>query len=78
MNALSTSRLIAILHVKKVLEGLLQLAYLPTSLQLVDILTKILPSAQHNEILSQLGIGNHCNSSPPHLEGGVEDGHYRS
>lgn len=40
----------------KVLEGLLQLAYIPTSLQLADVLTKILPSHQHKELLSKLGL----------------------
>jgi len=36
----------------KVIEGLLQLAYIPTHLQLEDILTKILPSLQYKELLS--------------------------
>jgi len=40
----------------KILDGLLQLAYIPTDLQLADILTKILPSPQHKEILSKLGL----------------------
>jgi len=50
----------------KVLEGLLQLTYLPSSLQLADILTKILPSPQHRELISKLGMVT------PHsqLEGG--------
>jgi len=55
---------------EKVLEGLLQLAYVPTSQQLADILTKILPSAQHSAILSRLGMGDHSASSPSQLEGG--------
>jgi len=55
---------------EKVLEGLLQLAYLPTSLQLADILTKVLPSHQHNELLSKLGMVDHSVSSPSQLEGG--------
>ena len=46
----------------KVLEGLLQLAYIPTKLQLADILTKILPSPQHWELLSKLGLLD-CTSS---------------
>ena len=40
----------------KVLEGLLQLAYIPTYLQLADILIKVLPSHQHKELLSKLGM----------------------
>jgi len=53
----------------KVLQGLLQLTYLPTSLQQADILTKILPCPKHHELLSKLGMVTH--SSPPsHLEGG--------
>ena len=55
---------------EKVLEGLLQLAYLPTSLQLADILTKVLPSHQHNELLSKLGMVDHSVSPPSQLEGG--------
>ena len=47
----------------KVLEGLLQLAYIPTNLQLADILTKILPSPQHQELLSKLGLID-CTTSP--------------
>lgn len=53
----------------KVLEGLLQLSYTPTNQQLVDILTKILPSPQQNIILSQLGMVCH----PSSLKGGDED-----
>lgn len=51
----------------KVLEGLLELAYIPTHLQLADVLTKILPSPHHRELLSKLGMttGHH-----PQLEGG--------
>jgi len=40
----------------KVMEGLLQLSYLPTHSQLVDVLTKILPSTQHWELLTKLGM----------------------
>ena len=50
----------------KVLEGLLQLTYLPTALQLADILTKILPSPKHQELMSKLGMV----SSPSQLAGG--------
>ena len=51
----------------KVLEGLLQLSYLPTQSQLADVLTKILPSQQHWTLLDKLGM------LPQHskLEGGV-------
>lgn len=47
----------------KVLEGLLNLAYIPTHLQLADVLTKVLPSPQHKQILSKLGMIN-CFPSP--------------
>ena len=40
----------------KVLEGLLQLSYLPTADQLADILTKILPSSQHKHLSTKLGM----------------------
>ena len=40
----------------KVPEGLLQLTYVPTTHQLADILTKILPSTHHKELLSKLGM----------------------
>ena len=44
----------------KVMEGLLQISYLPTELQIADVLTKTLPSAKFNELLSKLGmIGDH-------------------
>ena len=42
----------------KVLEGLLQLHYLPTSSQLVDILTKVLPGPHFQELLFKLGMVN--------------------
>ena len=49
----------------KVLEGLIQLTYLPTSSQLADVLTKILPSSQHNTLISKLGMLHN-----PSLRGG--------
>jgi len=51
----------------KVIEGLLQLSYLPTQHQLADVLTKILPYQQHWNLLHKLGMfpPNH-----PKLEGG--------
>ena len=52
----------------KVLEGLIQLTYLPTSSQLADIMTKILPSYQHNTLISKLGMLHN-----PSLRGGVEN-----
>lgn len=52
----------------KVLEGLIQLTYLPTRNQIVDIFTKILPSHQFNLLLSKLGLS----SSPPNLRGDIE------
>lgn len=40
----------------KVMEGLLHLAYIPSSKQLADVFTKILSSHQQNHILSKLGL----------------------
>ena len=54
----------------KVLEGLLQLAYIPTSHQLADLLTKILPSPQHRELLSKLGMVDSPDSPPSQLARG--------
>ena len=51
----------------KVLEGLLQLTYLPTKSQLADILTKVAPSAQFNSLLDKLGMVSH-----PNLRGDIE------
>ena len=52
----------------KVLEGLLQLTYLPTQNQLADVLTKILPSNQHQHLISKLGM-----TTIPSLRGGVNN-----
>ncbi|XP_056688107.1 uncharacterized mitochondrial protein AtMg00810-like [Spinacia oleracea] len=53
----------------KVLEGLLQLNYLPTQHQLADIFTKILPGCQHRILSSKLGM---VHAFPtPNLKGGV-------
>ena len=57
---------------EKVLEGLLQLTYLPTRNQLADVLTKALPSAQFHTLLTKLGMF----STLPTLRGGV--GHSES
>lgn len=46
----------------KVLEGLLQIIYLPTESQIADVFTKILPSVKFNELLSKLGM-TQCHSS---------------
>ena len=43
---------------EKVMDGLLQLTYLPTSSQLADVFTKILPSSQFQTLLSKLGMCN--------------------
>lgn len=51
----------------KVLEGLLQLTYLPTRSQLADVLTKVAPSPQFNSLLSKLGM-----YPPPTLRGAIE------
>jgi len=50
---------------EKVMEGLIQLSYLPTHSQLADVLTKILPSQQHWHLLDKLGMLPHSQ-----LEGG--------
>ncbi|XP_017239203.1 uncharacterized mitochondrial protein AtMg00810-like [Daucus carota subsp. sativus] len=52
----------------KVMEGLLQLTYLPTTQQLADVFTKILPASQFDLLLSKLGVV----SSPPTLRGDIE------
>ena len=44
---------------EKVMEGLIQLSYLPTQSQLADVLTKILPSQQHWSLLHKLGMFPH-------------------
>ena len=54
----------------KVLEGLLQLHYLPTSSQLADVLSKVLPGPQFHDLLSKLGMVNTANHSS--LRGGDE------
>ena len=41
---------------EKVLEGLLQLSYLPTRHQLADVLTKVLPSSHFIDLLCKLGM----------------------
>ena len=56
---------------EKVLEGLIQLTYLPTQSQLVDIFTKILPSSQFQMLMSKLGMVDF--SLPPQLGGGVKE-----
>jgi len=53
-----------------VLEGLLQLNYMPTTDQLADILTKILPGPQFQTLLSKLGMVNTLAHSS--LRGGDE------
>lgn len=45
----------------KVLEGLLQITYFPTSSQMADVFTKILPSEQFNNLLSKLDM---CSPQP--------------
>lgn len=52
----------------KVLEGLIQLTYLPTKSQLIDLLTKIITYVQHKELLSKLGMV----SPPSSLSGAIE------
>jgi len=48
---------------EKVLDGLLQLTYMPTKSQLADVLTKILPSSQFQNLLTKLGMVNSYHSS---------------
>ncbi|KAL8093432.1 hypothetical protein AgCh_035348 [Apium graveolens] len=50
--------------IDKVLEGLIQLTYLPTRSQLANILTKVSPSPQFNQLLSKLGM---CHAPIPNL-----------
>ena len=58
----------------KVMEGLIQLSYLPTHSQLADVLTKILSSQQHWTLLYKLGIlPNHTKR-----EGGLGENRPRS
>ena len=53
----------------KILEGLIQITYLPTSSQIADVFSKIIPSAQFKELLDKLGMSQ-CHSS---LRGTVEN-----
>lgn len=52
---------------EKVLEGLIQFSYLPTTHQLADILTKVLPWSKFQVLLCKLGLI----SILPSLRGGV-------
>ena len=52
----------------KILEGLIQLTYLPTKSQLADLFTKALPSPQFRLLLSKLGV-----VTTPSLRGGIGD-----
>ena len=54
----------------KVLEGLLQLTYLPTASQLADLFTKALPSPHFHSLLSQLGMID--SATTPSLRGVLE------
>lgn len=57
----------------KVLEGLLQLVYVPTNFQLVDVFTKVLPSAQFNTLLDKFDMSSPpLSSQPVTFEGDVE------
>lgn len=55
---------------EKVLDGLIELTYLPSKLQLADVLTKIVPSTTLQDLLPKLGMI----SIPPSLRGGIEPG----
>lgn len=50
----------------KVVEGLIKPSYVPTHLQLVDLLTKITSVSQHQKLLVKMGVRN---SPTSHLEG---------
>lgn len=52
---------------EKVLEGLNHLTYLPTKEQLVDLLTKSLPSTKLLPLLSKLGVINITSSLRGHV-----------
>lgn len=54
---------------EKVMEGLIELQYLPTTQQLADVLTKIIPSTKLQPILSKLGMLN----TTPSLRGDDKD-----
>jgi len=51
-----------------VLEGFLQLNYMPTDVHLADFLTKILPGPHSQDLLSKLGVVNLLDHSS--LQGG--------
>jgi len=53
----------------KLMEGLIQLSFVPTQNQLADLLTKPLTGLQHHSILSKLGV-----HPPSNLRGGVRNG----
>ena len=55
---------------EKVMEGLLELSYLPTQDQLADLFTKALNSPQHMKLSSKLGLIE--DQSLPSLRGGVD------
>nr|XP_016468848.1 PREDICTED: uncharacterized mitochondrial protein AtMg00810-like [Nicotiana tabacum] len=44
---------------EKLHEGLISLSFVPSRLQLADMLTKALPGVAHRSILSKLGVANH-------------------
>ena len=46
----------------KVLEGLIQLTYLPTKSQVADLFTKALPSPHFKELLAKLGMISNTHS----------------
>ena len=54
----------------KVLEGLIQLTYLPTTSQLADAFTKVAPSPQFNSLLYKLGLSQVAPT--PNLRDAVE------
>ena len=56
----------------KVLEGLIQLTYLPTQHQLADVLTKTVPSAQLKLLTSKIGLVDTNIKPHPILRGANE------
>lgn len=57
----------------KIIEGLLEVHYMPTGQQLADIFTKVIPSSQFQQLTSKLGMIQPSASSLPRLRGGIGD-----
>lgn len=55
----------------KVLEGLIQLTYLPTQHQLTDVFTKTVPSSRLNYLTTKLGLYDSTTHISPNLMGDI-------